>query len=89
MSEPSEDLATFYGHMARLLNTGDGQMLLEWLEARYVERREIVTEQTPAGTLQRVARTSIYSDTPYDTYRRVGHMEIINLLKDLQEWRTS
>ena len=84
---PQDDLALFYGHMARLLNTDDGRMLVDWLDERCILRRTLVTEQTPAGTVQRLARTSIYSDNPYDAYRRIGQQEVVHLLRDLQEWR--
>lgn len=88
MHEP-EDLKAFYSHMARLLNTGDGKDLLEWLEAKYVAPRQIVTEHTPAGIMQRYVRTTLAGESPYETYRRIGHMDVINTLKDLQEWLTT
>lgn len=87
MSEPQDDLKAFYGHMARLLNTDDGKWLLEWLEGTYVAKRSIVTDHTAAGIIQRVVRTSLAGATPEDTYRRIGHMDIVNVLKDLQEWQ--
>lgn len=73
--------------MARLLSSSDGLYLIEWLEAKYVQRRTMEMQPSAAGTMPRVVRTTLAGSDPYETYRRIGHMDMINELKDLQEYR--
>ena len=84
---PQDELRIFYQHLRRPLLTDDGRSLIEHLEHRFCERREIVSEQTPSGAVNQYLgrQSSFVPGDPYATAFNEGRREVVLYLKTLME----
>lgn len=84
---PTDELRLHFQHLRRPLLSDEGRALVTYLEQRFAERREVVTELGAAGgQVQRLARIgSMVPGDPYATSWWEGARSVVLFLKDLQE----